>query len=751
LRQGLRGNGSPAEAHAGLPIEAGQITFVGEESEPDEEKGRQKIRIRHPKRLVPYAFLLCIYASGVFLRWEIVGSLEHYHGELPYTLESALLFHYAEASADGEAIPAVDKRAQYPEGLEVTREFSVGKGLVAAVFFRAAGRPGQFAEFVRRFDAAWFCLGILALFLVVREMGGGELGALMAAAFYAVAVPSVVRSTGLEFSRENFSLPLIFLHWWLLVRGWRRERFSFSSVPAGVLLAVAAVTWDVTQLYILLIGVFAALSLLFGKGGHRLVRGFLPGLACLVVAALTVPYLREHGFLLSWGMLIWYGLLASFLSRLLSRGRSPLLPKAVFLGVVALLVVLVIGQTAYPGTYSHFSRLFLEKLKCLNVKPLDPARLSYEARILWTPALHSATSRYLGRYPISNFEMLFLLGTGPLVLLMRSVFKRNATVEEKALLFWLAVFFFLYVLFVRMEVFLVFFVCCLIGLGVRYWSNLFRNKAAKTTAVILWSLAVLVCLRAELYAYSGFNKIYRVADTGSPYAANRVLVKWLRENTEKDAVVLASFTLEPTIFAYAQRAIVLHPKFESRRMRSKVKQYLEAFFSENEEDFHDFCLRHGVNYYVLHPGVFAGDMNKDWIYSHRYMVDHAERQPEYASLAMRGNPERLQYFKKVTDVCMAGDPFGFFYRVFKVVSEDEIEEAGNHVRNARNHLGGDAASADKESLQRAQKELLRAIDLFPGSMEAHSMLGTVYLLKGERNKASQEVERCKQILADRGK
>jgi len=182
-----------------------------------------------------------------------------------------------------------------------------------------------------------------------------------------------------------------------------------------------------------------------------------------------------------------------------------------------------------------------------------------------------------------------------------------------------------------------------------------------------------------------------------------------------------------------------------------VKQYLEAFFSENEEDFHDFCLRHGVNYYVLHPGVFAGDMNKDWIYSHRYMVDHAERQPEYASLAMRGNPERLQYFKKVTDVCMAGDPFGFFYRVFKVVSEDEIEEAGNHVRNARNHLGGDAASADKESLQRAQKELLRAIDLFPGSMEAHSMLGTVYLLKGERNKASQEVERCKQILADRGK
>ncbi len=693
----------------------------------------------------------CVYALGVILRWGVVGCLRDYYRDLPYTLESAMLFHYAEMVPDGHRIPGVDKRAQFPEGLEVARKLSLGKDFAAAGAYEALGRPGPFREFVRRFDAAWFCLGIFAVFLAVLEMGGGELGGLMAASLYAVSAPSVIRSTGLEFSRENFTLPLIFLHWWLLVRGWKRERAWWSAIGAGVLVAAAAATWDVTQLYILLIGVFAAIQLLFGKGGHRLVRAFLPGLACLVLAGVGVPYLRSHAFLSSWGMLVWYGLAAAFVARAVSGKRAGLVARVVFLVVLGTLAGLVMSQTTYPETYSHFPSLFLAKLRYLNVKPLDPAKLSYEARILWTPALHSATSKFQGKYPISDFEVLFVLGLGPLVLLMRSLLKRKAEGGEKALLYWVVAFFVLYVLFVRMEVFLVFFLCCLIGLGVRYWLSLFRRTAARTVALLVWSAVVLLGLIAEADTYSSFRKIYRAADTGSPYAANKVLVDWLRENTEEDAVVLANFTLEPTIFADAGRAIVLHPKFESKQMRMKVKEYLEALFSEDEKDFHDFCVKYGVDYYVLHPGVFSGPTSGDWMYSHRYMVDRAERQPEYATLAMRYNPDRLQYFKKLTDVSMAADPFGFYYRVFKVVSEKGIEDAEGHVRAARAHFEKYNSDGDQESLQLAEDELLRAVELFPGSAEAHSMLSTVYTIKGDRNRASLEVERWKQILSDRRK
>ncbi len=699
------------------------------------------------------------------LRWGIVSSFTGYHGDLPYTMESALLFHYADLSAKGKPIPTVDRRAQYPQGLEVKKELSLGKGIAAAALYKAVGRPAPFRDFVRRFDAAWFCLGILAAFLVVVEMGGGHVGALMAAAFYALSVPSVARSTGMEFSRENFALPLIFLHWWFLLRARRQGKLLVYSIPAGVLLAVAAATWDVTQLYILLIGALAALGLLFGKGDFNLVRRFLPGMPFLAVAGFAVPYLIDHQFLFSWGMLMWYSLAAALLATACCRKRRPALPAFVLLAVFASLACFVLSRTTYPGTYSHFARLFLAKLRYFNVKPLDPAKLTYEARILWTPALHSATSSYLGSHPISDFTLLFLIGSAPLALLIRSWFQGKAADDDKAFLYWLAVFFLLYLLFVRMQVFLAFFVACLIGLGLRLFTSLTPRRKPRALVTGAWFLFVMLGLLGQLQAYNflseatayyrgqpitplSFRGVYKVARTGNPYRANQELVNWLRNNTEKNAVVLAGFTLESTIFADAERAIVLHPKFESEEMRSKVRQYLEALFSDNEKDFHDFCIQHEVDYYVLHPGVFAGDLYGSWIYSNRYMVDRSERRPQYASLAMRDNPERLQYLKKVTDVCLKGDRFGFFYRVFKVVSGDDMQTAKQHVRNARQALGS-AADADRESLDRAEKELVRAIELFPGAAEAHSLLGTVYLLKGERNKASVEIQRWKQILADR--
>lgn len=294
-----------------------------------------------------------------------------------------------------------------------------------------------------------------------------------------------------------------------------------------------------------------------------------------------------------------------------------------------------------------------------------------------------------------------------------------------------------------------FYLSCLIGLGARHWPELFQKRGARTVALSVWSLLVLVGVASEAYSYSTFEKIYRAADTGSPYVANRYLVNWLRNNTQKDAVVLASFTLEPTIFADAERAIVLHPKFESKGMREKVREYLESLFSENEKDFHDFCMKNRANYFVLHPGAFVGPEAEDWIYSPRYMVDRAERHPEYATLAMLFNPERLQYFKKMTDIAIVGDPFRFFYRVFQVVSLGDIETAQQHVRNARMSLDRFQGEGEEQALRHAEEDLLRAVDLFPGCADAHSVLATVYTLQGERNKAKQAIDRYKQILEDR--
>ena len=102
--------------------------------------------------------LALVYVLGVGLRWSIASTIETAvkpagAEELPYTLESALLFHYADEYRRTGRIPRVDPRAQVPEGLDVWRDLSLGKGIVAAWLYNGLGVRGvSFQRFVRRFD-----------------------------------------------------------------------------------------------------------------------------------------------------------------------------------------------------------------------------------------------------------------------------------------------------------------------------------------------------------------------------------------------------------------------------------------------------------------------------------------------------------------------------------------------------------------------------------------------------------------------
>ena len=170
--------------------------------------------------IVP-VLVVAVYALAVGTRWWVCATVERMWtppelDELPYTLESALLFHYADQYRQTGRIPSVDERAQVPEGLRVRQELSVGKGIVAAWLYNGLGLDCMsFRLFVRRFDAAWYSLGVIPLFFFVRARTRSLTAATIAAVLLACAYTAVQRSTGVEFSRENFGLPLIFAHFWL--------------------------------------------------------------------------------------------------------------------------------------------------------------------------------------------------------------------------------------------------------------------------------------------------------------------------------------------------------------------------------------------------------------------------------------------------------------------------------------------------------------------------------------------------------
>ena len=51
-----------------------------------------------------------------------------------------------------------------------------------------------------------------------------------------------------------------------------------------------------------------------------------------------------------------------------------------------------INTPEYASNYSHFSEAMKAKFEFYNVKPKDPSKLSYDARILWTPSMAKAAA-----------------------------------------------------------------------------------------------------------------------------------------------------------------------------------------------------------------------------------------------------------------------------------------------------------------------------------------------------------------------
>jgi len=712
-----------------------------------------------------------VYALAVGMRWHICSIIETANrpagvSELPYMLESALLFHYAEQYQQTGVIPRVDQRAQVPEGLDVARELSLGKGLVAAWLYNGLGIDAMsFQRFVRRFDAAWYALAVVPLFFFVRGRTRSLLAASLAALLVAGAYTAVVRSTGLEFSRENFALPLIFAHFWLLDLG-RRKRQLTVSVIAGVVLAVGLATWDLAQLYLLLAVGYWAVRCLIRRAAAVELMHLAPTLAAGFVAGLIVPYLWAHRFVVSYAMLAGYGLLAWWaIEKYIKRPRlSALASKGV---LVVLVAGMLFAAALLPAgkTYGHFRDLFFAKVRHLNVKPEDPERLSYDARILWVPALHSATGKFMGRRPISDFTAMFILGLLAAGFVIAAKSARRDIGEISFVAGMMAVWLVLYVLFVRMHVFLIFFLAAFIGLGIgaipalakRRWVVVFAAPVVVLFLIADMGRGVLFAKVSEdykqyvpqsqyvLYESADLIKLHTAYGLRSRYGGTAKLVEWLRANTPEDAVVLSSFTLQPTIYEYANRAIVLHPKFESMAMRDKVRDFLETFFGRSERKLHEFCLKNDVDYFVLDLGMFGGPDSKWWIYSPRYAVASTAKQINAIGTRwMYEDPDKCGYFRFQTEIGAKGERLAL-YRVFKVVSEADMKEADAFTQVGVKFMEYYLASNEAEHLSLAAEALEEAVKLWPGCRDAYREMMKVYALLGNTTRAVEAKTRWEQL------
>jgi len=632
--------------------------------------------------------------------------------EAPFVLEAALQYRMTRMVYETGTLPQHEPKVQWPEGVNPWKTYSIGAEFVYAPLARLLPPSWSLVSRVRWVSTALFALAVpLAAFWSARLWKSPAAG-ILTGLLLAVSPAFVVRSSGLALSRENLAIPFLVL---FLLSELRASEASERRKQGGWLLltalaaAASQIFWDFSQY---LIGLWA-LSLWLQKFRTSatpapLRHSLAATSAGLTLAALLHPYLRSQGFLFSPVMIL---LLTRTLAELplfrnWSRGRL----LALFLGLA--LAWTLVGRM-FVINYSHFGELLSAKIRFGNVKPEDPASLSYLQRIMWTPALNSSTWALTKAYfPFILATVLY--ATGDLLIRFQQL-----TVRGKQVLFFTALTLPLYVLFFRMHVFLVLFGSVCVG-GV-FAERIGRiSRRSLRTALLL--LIPLLLTGAELHRLLFFEpptpapadpqlaEQHRLLEQlgmisrlpgnrwghpGQSYPHLQGLTDFLRSLNDGDAPVLAGFGISGPILAETNMPILLHPKFETPGIRERVREFYEQLFLQSESSFRDWAVSLGARYYVHGMGSLAAGDTRD---SPRYMVNALHPPPNAAVRVLETRPLDARWFQHI-----GGNER---YRVFRIITQEDSEFAATLTS-----LAYDAANrGDLETARRQAWRVLREYD-----------------------------------------
>lgn len=645
--------------------------------------------------------LAAVFAAGVGVRRAVYQAQVKVIGqEPPFTLESALYYRRVAQVFEGGRIPERDADLQYPEGVVAAETDTLGSEYVYAALARLFPGSMPLAARLRWIEVAWFCLGIPWMALWIRWRSGSWAGGLTAAGFYALALSSVIRSTGQELLHENFALPWLLAHLAfeaLSVRAATRFTRLGAILLSAVSLALALVSWDLVQFYVLLWMLAAAFRLLGGRNGPAgrwaWVGWALP-FGALLLAGTWNPYLRAHGFLGSPALLLGYGIALAGAARPRS---AP--PGRAALATVALLLAPALAFSwagAYRQSYGHFLDLLAAKLICLNRKPADPALLSFDARILWVPGLNSATwALASGLFPVMLPLTLFSVA----LLFLKKAFRSDPGLARHVFFFSASLAAFVF--FVRFHVLVAVFAAGALGLAVASLGE-GRRWYRWLGVLFLAGMGAEAAHTLDLPERWGRGRVY--------YKEMEELTGWMKARVSPEPV-LANFGISASILAYAECPVLLHPKFESMELRQRVRAYGEKLFLGTERELRDWADGLGARYLVFSRGEFASVEPQRQM---RYFVNALNPPPHAAARRLEQEPGRARWFRMVWE--------NRKYRVFRILTRAEEGAARRYGTEAEDAL-------QKGELDRAEERATSALLLDPGEETAQRILQHVGSLR----------------------
>jgi hypothetical protein len=655
---------------------------------------------------------LVLWSSGLWVRREVLEqqTVTLQGEEAPFLMESALQYRMTRMVDEHGTLPEVDDKVQVPEGVNMRETYSVG---AEWLYVGLAGvLPDEWTQVsrVRWVSAGIFCLSIPFAALWVWVKYGSWLGAIATGGLLAISPSFAVRSSGLELSRENLAIPLFTLFFLAeaLARkaGGPRVRV-FWALVAALALGASQCVWDLTQyvtgLWIAWIWIRKIQHPDEEPPGERTLVLAVTG--AMILCALFNPYLRAHAFVYSPVMAFLVARMLTYLPLKLFQTRK---------GLLALLILLwaiwwVLGYF-FVESYSHFGELLWAKIRFLNIKPEDPSLLTFAQRIMWTPALNSATWALTKAYLLLS---LSIFGVA-VIILIRGI--KQGQLHFQPEFFYAGFTLPLYVLFFRFHVFLILFVAVCIGAAFSlhaqrrgFWIR--RGLPSIFLLLFLWGelflllffepastrksgveqqqiLQIVKALGGDIIAARG----NRWGRTGAGYGYLASLAEAVNALPDSDSgPILANFGISASILAETDRPIVLHPKFETPGIRERVCEFYEHLFLKSEKELRDWAVSFGAVYYIHSNGNLS---DADIRNSPRYMVD-AVKPPAHAAIYVleQENPEvDAVWFRPVYS-----NPR---YRIYRIILPEDVEFAERRTRLARIALeDGDLETASRHSRQ----------------------------------------------------
>ena len=565
--------------------------------------------------------------------------------------EAAFHFRHARMVKDGIGIPSRDIQIQYPEGIEVWKNCTPIMDLFFGNLYRAGLTMGlPFHRFVLRAQSIWSALSIFAVFLGGMALWKNRWNALLAAVFFAFSLGHMDRYA--IYLRENFALPLIWLHlalFLMAVRSESRQKNVWFSAGSAASLILAFASWHVTRFYFLLfIGALVltqlplrGISIMTSRYFHNIRRSLLVLTAANIAAALLLPMLRNTNFILAPSMMLSYGLLLCYYVVPLSARFKE--KSYYLLSIIILVASFSLSYTLEKvfGFYSHVEELIKAKILFLGMLPEDPTRLSFEAKIMWNGPFMSPSPE---AFMLIAMPGLILLGFVT-VLMTRDWFHKES--NRLALMILVisvsAVFWFILVerLHILMHVPVALLAACIGSIALR--------KSQLPGRLVIGGL---ICLQLYLLVSSKINVIQP-----NPNVL-RSLASFIQKETPDDAVFACELNLGPSIACDANRAVLLQSKFENDNIRKKVEEVYTAML-EDEDKLLEVCKRYGATYFVLSIDSILNTTRE----SLRYWDSKTRITRDMVACRMHFFENQLQHFKLVFQ--------NINYRVFKISDEAE--------------------------------------------------------------------------------